>query len=104
MTWEIVVGLIALISAGIAIGRIIYGLSVTLTKLNCSVEILNSTLASFASDNDRAHEEMSGGLAALWDKIAELENGRDGCPYAEKYKESADRKSGAKEISKELKE
>ena len=56
MTWEIVAGIIALVGAGIAIGKIIYELSKTLTKLNCSVEILNSTLNSFASDNDREHE------------------------------------------------
>ena len=70
MTWEIVAGIIALVGAGIAIGKIIYELSKTLTKLNCSVEILNSTLNSFASDNDREHEEMFAGIA---DKCSEVE-------------------------------
>ena len=73
MTWEIVAGIIALVGAGIAIGKIIYELSKTLTKLNCSVEILNSTLNSFASANDRDHEEMFAGIAELWDKCSEVE-------------------------------
>ena len=39
MTWEVVAGLITLASAGIGTGKIVYDLSHTLTKLNCSVKI-----------------------------------------------------------------
>ncbi|MCI8611564.1 MAG: hypothetical protein HFE66_06570 [Clostridiales bacterium] len=46
MTWDIVVGFLSLTTAGIAIGKGIYELSRTLTKLNYAVENLNSTLTN----------------------------------------------------------
>ena len=66
MTWEIVAGLIALFSAGIGAGKIVYDLSRTLTKLNCSVENLNSTLTALTTENrEEEHEELYGGVAEL---------------------------------------
>ncbi len=65
MTWEIVAGLIALFSAGIGAGKIVYDLSRTLTKLNCSVENLNSTLTALTTENREEHEELYGGVAEL---------------------------------------
>ena len=65
MTWEIVVGFISLATAGIAIGKVIYELSRTLTKLNCSVENLNQTLTSLTSQNKQEHEEIRENIADL---------------------------------------
>ncbi|GEM_PF-3223139 len=65
MTWEVVAGLIALVSAGIGAGKIVYELSRTLTKLNCSVENLNSTLTALTTENREEHDELYGGVAEL---------------------------------------
>ena len=69
MTWEIVAGLIALCSAGIGAGKIVYDLSRTLTKLNCSVENLNSTLTALTTENREEHEELYGGVAEALDAL-----------------------------------
>lgn len=69
MTWEVVAGLIVLVSAGISTGKIIYDLSRTLTKLNCSVENLNSTLTALTTENREEHEELYGGVAELSDAL-----------------------------------
>ncbi len=69
MTWEIITGWIALISAGIGAGKIVYDLSRTLTKLNCSVENLNSTLTALTTENREEHEELYGGVAELSDAL-----------------------------------
>jgi len=65
MTWEIVVGFISLATAGIAIGKVIYELSRTLTKLNCSVENLNQTLTSLTSQNKQEHAEIRENITDL---------------------------------------
>ena len=58
MTWEVVAGLIALVSAGIGAGKIVYELSRTLTKLNCS-------LTALTTENREEHDELYGGVAEL---------------------------------------
>lgn len=73
MTWETVAAVISVITVGIAVGKIIYGLSQTLTRLNCAVENLNSTLNALTVDNEREHEELYGELYALREKIRETE-------------------------------
>ncbi len=69
MTWEIVVGFLSLATAGIAIGKVIYELSRTLTKLNCSVENLNCTLTNLTSQNRQEHEEIHDNIADLKDTL-----------------------------------
>lgn len=69
MTWEIVVGFLSLATAGIAIGKVIYELSRTLTKLNCSVENLNCTLTNLTSQNRQEHEEFHDNIANLKDAL-----------------------------------
>ena len=65
MTCVIFVGFISLATAGIAIGKVIYELSRTLTKLNCSVENLNQTLTSLTSQNKQEHEEIREDITSL---------------------------------------
>lgn len=69
MTWEIVVGFLSLATAGIAIGKVIYELSRTLTKLNCSVENLNRTLTNLTSQNEQEHEAFYENIAYLQDEL-----------------------------------
>ena len=73
MTWESITAIISVVTVGIAVGRIIYGLSQTLTRLNCSVENLNATLNDLMGDNEREHEELYGELSTLRDEISEIE-------------------------------
>lgn len=44
MTWEIVVGLIALVGFGISVSTPIIKLNTSITKLNCSIESLNENM------------------------------------------------------------
>lgn len=73
MTWETVTAIISVITVGIAVGRIIYGLSQTLTRLNCAVENLNATLNAFTGDNEREHEELYGGIEELRENVSRIE-------------------------------
>ena len=45
MTWEIVVGLIALVGFGISVTTPIIKLNTSITKLNCSIDSLNKNMA-----------------------------------------------------------
>lgn len=45
MTWEIVVGLIALVGFGISVMTPIMKLNTSITKLNCSIDSLNQNMA-----------------------------------------------------------
>ena len=58
MTWETMAALITVALAGISIGKVVYELSKTLTKLNCSVEILNASLSALTSENSDEHLEL----------------------------------------------
>ncbi len=69
MTWDIVVGFLSLATAGIAIGKVIYELSRTLTKLNYSVENLNCTLTNLTSQNKQEHEAFHESIADLKDAM-----------------------------------
>ena len=44
MTWEIVLGLIALIGFGISVSTPIIKLNTSITKLNCSIDALNKNM------------------------------------------------------------
>lgn len=58
MTWEIIAALIAIVTVGIAIGKVIANLSQTLTKLSCAVDALSSTLNMFMSNSNAEHKAM----------------------------------------------
>ncbi len=72
MTWEILAAFITLLLAGISVGKLIYELSKTLTKLNCSVEMLNSSLSALTSENKQDHEELFGAVQELYDNYREI--------------------------------
>jgi len=64
MTWEIVVGLIALIGCAISLGGVLAKLVRALTRLELTISTLETTLAELKSGNDAAHRE-------IWDEIEE---------------------------------
>lgn len=57
----------------ITIGKVIFELSKTLTKLSLSVEELNATLSSLASDNAIEHEELFGAIEELSENYKKLD-------------------------------
>ena len=73
MTWETLASLITIVLAGISVGKVIYGLSKTLTKLNYSVEILNSSLSALTCENSDEHKELFGAVDELYHNVHELE-------------------------------
>lgn len=50
MTWEIVVGIITLITVGISVGKLISNNTKTMTELRCSIDELNHSLKTLQSD------------------------------------------------------
>lgn len=64
MTWEIVVGLIALIGCAISLGGVLAKLVRALTRLEVTISTLETTLAELKSGNDAAHRE-------IWDELEE---------------------------------
>ncbi|MBQ7836049.1 MAG: hypothetical protein IJ389_02215 [Clostridia bacterium] len=60
-----IAALISIVTVGIAIGRVIANLSKTLTKLNCSVDSLNSALQSFIDRSEKEHGQMNREIAHL---------------------------------------
>ncbi len=73
MTWEIVVGLIALIGCAISLGGVLAKLVRTLTRLEVTISALESTLAELKSGNDAAHREMRAQLQNHEGRISKLE-------------------------------
>ena len=65
MTWEMIASLISIVTVGIAVGKVIANLSRTLTKLNCSVDSLNSALQSFIDRSEKEHGQMKGEISHL---------------------------------------
>ena len=59
MTWEIFLGIVALVSFIIAIGGIIYKLSKVLTSLEASVNSLSETLKDSKKDRKAMHEKLN---------------------------------------------
>lgn len=64
MTWEIVLGLIALIGFIGSIGMWVSKLSTTLATLSTTIELLVNTVKEFKSDSHETHQ-------MLFDKIGE---------------------------------
>ena len=73
MTFEALTAIISVLTVGIAVGKIIYGLSKTLTRLNLAVENLNATLTEFTNSNESEHEELFGGVEELRELYSRLE-------------------------------
>lgn len=64
MTWEIVAGIIALITVGIAVGKVISNNTAALTRLTCAVERL--------TENQKKQDER---LVDIERRVREIEIG-----------------------------
>lgn len=58
MTWEIFLGIVALVGFLISIGGIIYKLSKVLTSLDVTVKGLSETLKDSKTDRKKMHEKL----------------------------------------------
>lgn len=73
MTWEIVVGIIALVGFVVTLGGVIAKLSGTLTKLQTTIETLNEILAELKEQNTNEHREFYERLHTLEDRVLTIE-------------------------------
>ena len=73
MTWEIVVGLIAIIGCAISLGGVLAKLVRALTRLEVTISTLETTLAELKSGNDAAHREIWNELEEHDERITNLE-------------------------------
>lgn len=58
MTWEIFLGIAALISFIIAITGPMLKLNTSITKLNASVDVLKNAIDKIDSDNEKSHKRI----------------------------------------------
>lgn len=58
MTWEIVLGIIALFSFGVAVVKPIVSLTNAITLLNANCEALARQFSKFDKDNHDSHEQL----------------------------------------------
>lgn len=74
MDWETLAALITIALAGISVGKVIYELSKTLTKLNCSVDMLTKALSALTCENSEEHKELFGAVDELYHNVTDLEH------------------------------
>lgn len=58
MTWEICVGIFALVTFAATIGAMVYKLARILTKLETAVDNLRDTITTVKSNNSKEHEKI----------------------------------------------
>ena len=85
MTWEIVVGIFALVTFAATIGTMVYKLAKILTKLETAVDNLRETIASIKDNNIKEHEKIFEMIDRLNQRLTVVETellitGRSGDP------------------------
>lgn len=73
MSWEIVVGLIALVGFGISVTTPIIKLNTSITKLNCSIDSLNKNMEV----NEKRITKHGAEIDDLKDRVSVLEGFHD---------------------------
>lgn len=73
MTWEIAVGIFALVGFVVSIGTFIFKLSGMLTKLQATLDALNSVLDELKRDNADDHKFFRKKLEELEKRLTEVE-------------------------------
>lgn len=58
MTWEICVGIFALVTFAVTIGTMVYKLAKILTKLESAVDNLRETISTIKDNNNKEHERI----------------------------------------------
>ena len=76
MTWEIVVGIIALVGFVASIGGMVWKLSALISRLEAAVRALADAVDNLRGDNAAEHGEMTAQLRDHEKRIGRLEGGR----------------------------
>ena len=74
MTWEILLGIIALVGFGVTVATPLIKLNTSITKLNCSIEGLNSNMKA-SNERIKSHGKH---LDELERRVTVLETFHDG--------------------------
>ena len=86
MTWEIVLGIFALVTFAVTIGSMVYKLAKILTKLETAVDNLRETIANIKDNNIKEHERIFEMIDKLNQRLTVVETeliltgGRDSTP------------------------
>lgn len=86
MTWEIVLGIFALVTFAVTIGSMVYKLAKILTKLETAVDNLRETIANIKDNNTKEHERIFEMIDKLNQRLTVVETeliltgGRDSTP------------------------
>ena len=76
MTWEIVVGIIALVGFVGSIGGMIWKLAALIARLEAAVKALGEAVGSLRGDNAAEHGAMQAQITDHERRIGRLEGGR----------------------------
>lgn len=74
MTWEICVGIIAIVTVGIAVGKVVYDSGRSSAKLSCSIDALNDTLSKIDRANIREHDRFKADIKDHERRIQTIED------------------------------
>lgn len=86
MTWEIALGIFALVTFAVTIGTMVYKLAKILTKLETAVDNLRETIANIKDNNTKEHERIFEMIDKLNQRLTVVEteliltSGRDSTP------------------------
>lgn len=74
MTWEIFLGIVALVGFGVTVATPLIKLNTSITKLNCSIDTLNDGMAA----NDKRITQHGQHIDKLENRVTILETFHDG--------------------------
>ena len=73
MTWEIAVGIFALVTFAVTIGALAYKLAGILTKLESAIDNLRETIAAIKDNNGKEHERIFEMLEKFNERLTAVE-------------------------------
>lgn len=73
MTWEIVLGIIALCGAAVTLGGVAVKLATTISRLDTTIVTLDKTISEIKVGNEREHCEIYGKLENHEGRINRIE-------------------------------
>ena len=73
MTWEIAIGIFALVTFAATVGAMVYKLAQILTKLESAVDSLRETITTIKDNNNKEHERIFEMLDSLNTRLTAVE-------------------------------
>lgn len=73
MTWEVCLGVFALVTFAVTIGTMIYKLARILTKLETAVDNLRDTISTIKDNNNKEHERIFEMIDSLNNRLTAVE-------------------------------